>query len=217
MPQTDEFVESVKAGKLDEIKALLKADPELIHASTGNGESVIMLAVYYGQKHVAQYLLAKATALTIFEATAVGQLERVKAALKNDASLLHAHSHDGWTAVHLAAFFGQTDILHYLIDAGAQINIGAKNEMKVLPLHSALANRQFEAAELLIRSGADVHAVQSAGWTALHYAAAVGNAGAVQHLLAAGADRAARTDNGQTPADIAGEKGHMLVVDLLRE
>lgn len=217
MDNTNRLIEAVKAGKLTEIQALLRAEPELIHATTDRGEAVILLAVYYGQKEVADYLLSKATELTIFEAAAVGRLDGVVTALKSNADLLHAFSDDGWTALHLAAFFGHEEILQYLLDAGAQIDVAAKNEMAVLPLHSALSNRKYRAAEILIAHGADVNAMQSAGWTSLHYAAAVGNARIVEQLLAAGASRTMHNHSGQIAADVASEKGHELIAELLRK
>ena len=216
MEKSKQMIEAVKSGNLAAIRKLLKEDPQLIHACTDRGESVMMLAVYYGQKEVAQLLLSKATALTIFEATALGQKQRVIDLLRSNAELLHTFSDDGWTAVHLAAFFGHTEILRYLLDAGGKIDVAAKNEMAVLPLHSAIANRRFDTAELLIASGADVNAVQSADWTPLHYAAAVGNAQLVERLLQTGADRAAKNNSGQTALDVADEKGHTIVAELLK-
>lgn len=217
MDNHKEIIKAVKAGDTKKTKQLLHANPDLIHAMTERGESIILLAVYYGQKEIAQLLLSKATELTIYEATAVGQIDQVKKALGHNPDHLHAFSADGWTPLHLAAFFGHDEIVEYLIQIGAKINIAAKNEMAVMPLHSALANRNIETAEILVSRGANVNAEQSTGWTPLHYAAAIGNVKIIENLLDAGANRNLRNNEGQMPLEVAKEKGHAVVVDLLKE
>jgi ankyrin repeat protein len=53
-----------------------------------------------------------------------------------------------------------------------------------------------------------VNARQRHGYTPLHAAAQNGDAEMTEMLLAAGADPSARTDDGQTPADLATASGH---------
>jgi ankyrin repeat protein len=217
MEKTKEIIDAVKNGDSNKIERLLNDEPDLIHATTERGESIILLAVYYNQNEVAKLLLSKVADLTIFEAAAVGKKDQVEIALRRNADHLHAFSSDGWTALHLAAFFGHDKIVDYLVKAGAHINIAAKNEMAVVPLHSALANRKMKTAEKLLAFGADANAAQSTGWTPLHYAAAIGQVKIIEKLLKAGADKTAKNNASQTPAAIAKEKGHEMVVDLLRE
>jgi cytohesin len=61
---------------------------------------------------------------------------------------------------------------------------------------------------VLLELGADVREVDSHGWTVLHVAAAYGYVRSARLLLDAGADPAARTPNGLTPADMALTNGH---------
>ncbi|MBC6464475.1 ankyrin repeat domain-containing protein [Actinomadura alba] len=62
---------------------------------------------------------------------------------------------------------------------------------------------------VLVELGADVRQpLNSHGWTALHFAAAYGDMRSARLLLDAGADPAARTLNGLTPADMAMGNGH---------
>lgn len=215
MEKSKEIIDAVKNGDLGKTKKLLNGDPDLIHTTTERGESIILLAVYYGQNDVAKFLLSKAVDLTIFEAAAVGKKDIVENALLRNADHLHAFSSDGWTALHLAAFFGHDKIVDYLVKAGAHINIAAKNEMAVAPLHSALANRKLKTAEKLLAFGANVNLTQSTGWVPLHYAAAIGQVKIIEKLLKAGADKTAKNNAGQTPADVAKEKGHEIAADLL--
>ena len=68
---------------------------------------------------------------------------------------------------------------------------------------------------LLIERGADVNAVQTAGYRPLHQAAVAGREDLVRMLLDAGADKTARCDRGKTPAEYARERGHAAVAELL--
>ncbi len=217
MDQKNEIIEAVKTGDLAAIKKLLKKTSQLIHAETEAGESIILLAVYYGKKEVAEYLLSKAAQLTLFEAVAVGREEETRKAVLENPESVNAYSSDGWTPLHLAAFFGHINIVEFLIEQGAAIDLASKNENKVAPLHSALANREIAIAEMLLEAGADVNVAQASGWAPLHYAAAVGNETIVQSLLSKGAEVARSNQNGQTPLDIAHEKKHENIADALLE
>ena len=75
--------------------------------ATFNGLSAVLLAVYYGQPLIANLLIERHPDLDIFEASATGRLERVRNILDKQPDLISAYSNDGWTALHLAAFFKQ--------------------------------------------------------------------------------------------------------------
>jgi ankyrin repeat protein len=76
--------------------------------------------------------------------------------------------------------------------------------------------RDAAAVKALLKSGADVNAAQGDGMTALHWAAANGDASIVQMLLAAGANiRATTRLGGITALHMASEAGHAPVVAAL--
>jgi ankyrin repeat protein len=69
---------------------------------------------------------------------------------------------------------------------------------------------------VLLELGADVRrSLNSHGWTALHVAAAYGYVRSARFLLDAGADPAARTSDGLTPAEMATANGHHDLVEIL--
>jgi len=92
--------------------------------------------------------------LNIFEASATGQTERVRALVKQDASLANAFSSDGFMPLGLAVFFGHRETVEVLLAAGAEVNTASRETMKVTPLHSAAAAREVAIARLLIDHGA---------------------------------------------------------------
>jgi ankyrin repeat protein len=157
---------------------------------------------------VADVLMAHAPKMNVFEAAAAGELSRVKQMIEDNPALIHAWSHDGFTPLHLAVFFGRRDVAEFLLARNAEVNLVSRNSIKVTPLHSAAAGNQFEICEALIARGADVNARQEGGFTPLHSAAQNGNLELVDLLLKHGADPHAKTDAGKTARDFASEGGH---------
>jgi ankyrin repeat protein len=182
----------------------------------GQGLSPAMHALYRGETGEAERLVPDEP--NVFEAAALGREERLGELLESNSGLARAFSGDGFTALHLAAFFGHPDAVRLLLDRGADPNAVATSEQigPVQPLHSAAANGGLECVRLLLERGADVNARQGGGFTALHAAAASGDAELARLLLASGADPAVRKDDGKTPAELAAEGGHEDALDLLR-
>ena len=72
-------------------------------------------------------------------------------------------------------------------------------------------------ANLLLQAGATVDAVNKWGQTALHLAASWGKIQVVEALLNAGADKAVKSNIGETALDEAQEQNHPAIVKLLRD
>src|SRR6266404_2403492 len=117
------FIDAIKAGEFERVKAMVSAEPTLIDARSRTGESAILTAVYHRQKEIVNLLVARGAALSIFEACAAGEMEHVERLLGGDAdrSAINAHSPDGWTPLHLAAFFGHAKIVELLLSRDADV------------------------------------------------------------------------------------------------
>jgi ankyrin repeat protein len=163
------------------------------------GLSPAMHALYRGETAEAETLLPDEP--NVFEAASFGREERLEELLEGDPGLARAFSVDGFTALHLAAFFGRAEAVRLLLDAGADPNaVGTSEQIgPVQPLHSAAASGRLEGVRLLLERGADVNARQGGGFTALHAAAASRDMELARVLLAAGADMTAKTDDGREP------------------
>src|SRR5713101_6305245 len=111
------FIDAIKAGEFERVKAMVSEDPALIDAHSRSGESAILTAVYHRQKEIVNLLVARGAALTIFEASAAGEVERVERLLEDHAAV-NGYSSDGWTPLHLAAFFGHAKIAELLLGQG---------------------------------------------------------------------------------------------------
>jgi hypothetical protein len=101
-----------------------------------------------------------------------------------------------------AADAGDLEAIERHLANGAEIN-GRDPELGVMPLHRAALSNRVEAAELLIRRGADVDAAAVDGATPLHAAAFVGNEEVVTTLVEQGANVNAANLRGNTPLDNA--------------
>jgi adenosylhomocysteine nucleosidase len=213
----EELIAAVNDDDAARVAALLEADPTLVSARDGNGVSAIMLSRYRFDRATTDALLALDPDLDIFEATTLGIIDRVSASLLDDPELVRAFSPDGFTALHLAAFFGKTEVARRLVQAGAEVNVYSANDFHVQPLHSAAAGRHIEICRLLIAGGADVDARQRHGYTPLHAAAQNGDVELLELLLSAGANPSIAKDDGETPAQTAEAAGHDDVARRLRE
>ncbi len=208
-------LEAIAAGDRAALAALLEADARLAAARDGQGVSLLMQAIYRQQQEIVALLLERGAPIDAFAAAALGDLAELRSQLAAMPALLAEFSPDGFTLLHLAAFFGQTELVGELLSRGAHAGAVANNAMQVQPLHSAAALRQWEAARLLVAAGADVNARQQGGWTPLHAAAAGGDLAIAQLLLDHGADPRRPNDQGVDALALAQSKGHAEVAALL--
>jgi ankyrin repeat protein len=185
------------------VDELLRADRQQAHAHTDDGVSVVLWAMYVGQPRLATLIAHAKRDLDVFEAAAVGATERLGELLDDDVRRALGWTTDGFTPLHLAAFFGYPDSARRLVTAGADVDAVARTTMRNTPLHSAAAGGHPECVRVLLDAGAQVDAREQGGWTALHAAAAAGDGESVTLLLAAGADPAARNEDGHRPVDLA--------------
>jgi ankyrin repeat protein len=202
-----EFFDAIKAGELERVKTMVSETPALVNAR-GDGGSAVLTAVYHQRKEIVNLLVARGAALTLFEACAAGELERVERFLSAGGVDINAHSDDGWTPLHLASFFGHAKVVELLLVHGADTAARSTNPTANTPLHAALAANQKMVAGLLIGHGADVNASDGGGWRPLHLAAANNNMDALKTLVAQGAEVGAQNRDGVTAVQLAEQKGH---------
>jgi ankyrin repeat protein len=216
MPDSAAFIDAIKAGEFDRVKTMVSADPELINARGRTGDSAILTAVYHRQKEIVNLLVSRGASMTIFEACAAGEFDRVERMLDGGAVAINTFSRDGWTPLHLAAFFGHVKLAELLLSRGADAGARSQNSNGNTPLHAALAGNHSFVAGLLLGAGADVNAIDAAGWRPLHIAASNNNLDAMRTLIAQGADVEATNADGKTPLSLVQEKNQREAAALLR-
>jgi len=217
MATPGDLIGAVTAGDTERVRELLAADPSLVAARDEAGVSAVLLARYRFDRATTDALLAADPELDVFEAAALGYVDRLRERLLDSADAVAAFSPDGFTALHLAAFFGKAEVARLLLENGAGVDVYTRNPFANQPLHAAAAGRHVELCRILLAAGADVNATQHGGYTPLHEAAQHGDVEMSELFLSAGADPALVTDAGETPAEIAAAAGHADLADRLRE
>jgi ankyrin repeat protein len=214
----DELIEAAKAGDATRVRQLLENDPLLAGIRTASGETPVMAALYRGHRGLAERLadaLARINQpLGIFAAAALGRLEALEAAMTS-GDRVDSYAYDGWTPLHLAAFFGHARLVERLLAAGASPDAISRNALANTPLHAAVAGGHGEVSLLLIERGANVTVPDAGGHTPLHVAAEGGNVPVVRALLERGADPHLPDKEDKTPLSRAAARGHTAVVDVI--
>jgi ankyrin repeat protein len=198
----EELLAAVDGGDEAAARTLLAEAPELA-GTTARGASVVRLAAYASMRGLVADLLDAGVALDVHDAAALGRVDELQARLDEDPEALESVSADGFTPLHLAAFFGQVKAVELLLNRGAGCDPVSSNAMAVHPINSAAAGAHEVVVHLLLDHGADADATMAGGFRPLHAAAHNDRPRMVRLLLDRGADPNARTDDGLTPADVA--------------
>jgi uncharacterized protein len=162
----DELFDACRHNDLERIRSLVQADPSLLMQRAPTGETPLLLALYHRAGEVACWLTGQVWPRTIHEAAAVDDVARLEEILRDDATAVDSYTMDGWTPLHLAAFFGAPRAGTFLLAHGATLHTLSTNAMTNTPLHAALAAKQLPMVRLLLEAGADP-TMACAGFTPL--------------------------------------------------
>lgn len=218
MSNIDDILQVIKTNDNSKLSQIVSDNPLIADMKTEQGISLLQFAAYCRNTTAAEILINhKKAELDIFEATSIGDIRSVSKLINQNPGLVNSFSSDGFTLLGLASFFGQIEIVKLLLSKKSNPNLAANNQFKVAPIHSACAISNYEIADLLIKSGADVNVKQMQGVTALHSAAHNGQTKLAKLLIDSGADINATTDNGQTPLFMAEENHFDETAELIKQ
>lgn len=173
-----------------------------------------MIMGVVGALIVSATVMAGAADATVAQAAMAGDVERVRALLK-DGEDVNAAMGDGMTALHWAARKGNAPLAQMLLYAGA--NVKATTRLGgYTPLILASQIGHAGVIETLLKAGADAKAATANGTTPLMLAATAGNPQAVKLLLEAGADvNAQESTRGETPLMFAAHHNRVEAMKVL--
>ena len=210
------FFKAIQGGDGETVKRMLNETPDLILAKSDQNLSALMTALYFHEFEIADFILDRMVALTVFEAAASGKLVHLISNLARKPELVNAYSEDGFQPLGLAAYFGRIEIVKYLLKAGAEVNSPSRNSLGVTPLQSAVAGRHLEITSLLLEAGASPNVCERGGYTPLHTAVMNGDMDIVRKLIFNGANVDAASEKDEKPLDMALESGHDEIANLLK-
>ncbi len=134
--------------------------------------------------------------------------------LLNQGVDVNCRNNSGGTCLHIACQNNYLEIAEMLIKRGVDVNLLTIDGWTAL--HFSAQKGYLELSSLLINANIklDVAGIRYRR-TALHYAADQGEDKVVNLLLKSGAKSDLKDINGQTPLDIALQKSHQKVIDIL--
>jgi ankyrin repeat protein len=185
-----------------DLVALLLSKGANVNATDRAGVTPLDIAASAGHKDVAELLIANKAEVNIHDAVDLGDLEKLKALLKENPYLVSRKDNNGETPLHLAALYGSREAAEVLLANNADVN--AKDNYGRTPLQM-MSNK--EVADLLLANKADVN---------IHDAVRLGDLEKVKSLLKSTPELVASKDTqGCTPLHLAAGKGRKDMVELL--
>lgn len=190
-----ELLAAIRSADPGAVEARLDAQPELVNARDERGNSPLLIATYHHRAALVRRLLDRGARPSFHEACAIGDDDVVRRHLAANPGRERERAHDGWTPLHLAAFFGHRLTAEILLETGADVLAVSRNDEENLPMNAAAAGRHVDIVRLLAAGNGDVELAR--------------------FLLERGADRASRTGDGETALDLARRQAKPDVAALL--
>jgi palmitoyltransferase ZDHHC13/17 len=212
-------------GNLEKLKQFLEEDNyEKIDAKDSNGFRALQWAALNNRVQIAEYLLdrgAEVNACDDEKQTALhwaavrGALPVAELLLRRRAKM-HAQDCRGYTCAHVAAQYGHASMLYHFLMRW-DLDVNCMDEDRRCPLHWGAYKGFKDVVKLLLAFDADVMRADREGCTALHWAAIRGKAEAAHILALCGGEDIlkSRDADGNTPAQLAMEKGHKSLSNML--
>lgn len=167
----------IRAAQFDDVRTIKQyADQggDINLAEAERGETLLMISVRENSQRVFEYLLRHAK-IQLDQRAKNGDTAIMLAAYLEQKELVQnliaasaQVNQQGWTALHYAAVVGRLDIIQLLINQHAYINAETPNKTTTLML--AARRGEMNVVKYLIAEGADISLKNMLGWTAFDFA-----------------------------------------------
>ncbi|XP_054773946.2 ankyrin repeat domain-containing protein 17-like isoform X1 [Lytechinus pictus] len=228
--KTDEMHTALMEASMDghvEVARLLLDHGAQVNMPADSFESPLTLAACGGHVKLASLLIERGANIEevndegytpLMEAAREGHEEMVALLLAQGANINAQTEETQETALTLACCGGFLEVAKFLIEVGADIELGCST-----PLMEAAQEGHVDLVKFLLSKGAIVHAQTATGDTALTYACENGHTDVADVLLAHGANLEHQTlalqehesEGGRTPLMKAARAGHLCTVQYL--
>jgi ankyrin repeat protein len=195
-------VEAARQQDQKAVRTLIRQKVD-VNARSGDGSTALLWLTHWNDRDTADLLLragADANVANDFgttplsEACTNGNAALIRSLLKAGANP-NTPIATGETPLMISARSGSADAVRILIEYGAAVNAKEPNQNQTALMWAA-AEKHPDVIQALIESHADLRAGTKQGFTALHFAARVGDLESVKLLLAAGVDINLQTQAG---------------------
>ncbi|XP_015757945.1 PREDICTED: fibronectin type 3 and ankyrin repeat domains protein 1-like [Acropora digitifera] len=191
--------------ELEKVEAILEeTDEELVDSPDTFGMSPLMIASQKGYTGIVSHLIAHSADVNFSNTSGKNSLMlacsgghmKIAVQLFEHGASLDSKDNGGSGCLHWAVDGNKPDCIQWLLDKGIQFQVAA-------------VNGHFPLVQLLVENGADVHAVNKYGKTALDFAESFGRKDVVAYLQAVLEQEHSTTgDPGTTSPSKESESGH---------
>ncbi|MEZ5758157.1 MAG: ankyrin repeat domain-containing protein [Emcibacteraceae bacterium] len=211
----DDVFKAIDIADADALRKILEKDSSLASARSNDGLSAVLFTLYIRKPELTDILLEYKPELDQFDLAALGGVGQLSALIATNNKLVHEYSGDGFTALHIASYFGQAECARLLLENGADIDKVAMNGSDLRAIHSAVAGCHTDVVKVLIEFEPDIDVQMFSGFTPLMSAAALGNKEIVSILLEKNADPKIKADDGRIAESFARSAGYCELADLI--
>lgn len=215
---------AAKQGDLETIKQCLEGNNAIdLNKQNSNGATLLIQAIAYGHVGLAQYLIEHGadTALalkpnnstTLHQVCTIGMAEMVDVLLQKNKKLINQVDEEGMTPLHIAAYFGNTEVVKKLLENNALLDVYSNSGVNAI--HLAAARGHVDILKLLIQKGVSIGKTDLYGGSPLHAAAESGQIQTVKYLIENKAGINNTDKEGVTALQFAVLHNHIEVAKLL--
>jgi uncharacterized protein len=199
----DDVFKAIDVADVDILTGLLEQDSSLASARSNDGMSAVLFSLYINKPKITALLLNYQPELDLYDLSALGVAGQISALLATSPKSVHEYSGDGFVALHVASYFGHSNVVRLLLDNGADVDKIAMNGSELTALQSAVACMHTDVVRVLLDYNPNVNLRMLGGFTPLMSAAAMGAKEIISLLLEKGADKNLTSDDGRTASEFA--------------
>lgn len=217
MIQKNDLLDAIMKGEMDKVKTIAAESPKLIFEIWEGGNTALGIALFGGRhKNIVEYLLSIDAAVSHWDMAALGRVDDLEKAIKEDSEKLSARNPTGFTALHVAAMNDQCEAIKTLLSLGIDPDIESTGQIEASTLELVVATTaNFDSIKMLIEAGADVKRKVIGGGAYLHLAVNTASVEKVKYFLDRGVDPTMTDDEGKTALDVAKEREMNEVAEFL--
>lgn len=211
----DEVFKAIDIADMATLKDILDKNPKLASCHSNDGMSAVLFSLYINQPSITSLILSFKPDLDIYDLAALGGAAQISAVIATNPKIIHEYNGVGFTALHIASYFGHADIVTLILENDGDVDKLTMDGSDLTALQSAVSNLKYDAVDALLKFNPNVDVRMLGGFTPLMTAAALGSKELVLKLIKHDADITLVSDDGRDASAFALSSGQNEVVDLL--
>lgn len=211
----DEVFKAIDIADMAALKDILDKNPKLASCHSNDGMSAVLFSLYINQPSITSLILSFKPDLDIYDLAALGGAAQISAVIATNPKIIHEYNGVGFTALHIASYFGHADIVTLILENDGDVDKLTMDGSDLTALQSAVSNLKYDAVDALLKFNPNVDVRMLGGFTPLMTAAALGSKELVLKLIKHDADITLVSDDGRDASAFALSAGQNEVVDLL--